>query len=335
MCLHDIDYFNKNYDFFVELGAFPIAISAQLQEATDRIVRAHRIKFPFIADHSRTAGAKFQLVYDMTKQEKKKLKDLGFNLDPLFGMEDISLYLPATYVVDQNGVIVYAFLDEDVTNRPNLEEMAYYIRKAKKDRKKLQAKLEQEKTPIKNLLLTLQPRLGHKGRVKRSSSKSSLASSTSNSSLQSSQAGDTSKDRDSLLFCIGQEVFFEGFQMFLEKSVCVENLLFFLEASDYMVKFHSLTEEEQKSEALRIADTFLTVGGDLEVNVDEITREKILIKCKEGLVRDNLFSPAALEIYQLLESDSLRKWRRTQEFHKIWEANGCPEAVSPIPDFAR
>jgi len=114
----------------------------------------------------------------------------------------------------------------------------------------------------------------------------------------------------------------------------MENLLFYLEVISFHDGFNNRTRQENMLQATLIYETFIKIGSDLELNLDDGTREAINSDFKQGYMNASLFTEAAKEIYRLMESDSFSKWKRTKEYAEVWKRNGSVEFLSPTPGFA-
>jgi len=71
-------------------------------------------------------GIVFQLLDGVAKIYGEK-----FNLDAYNGNEDNELPLAATYIIGQDGIIEYAFLDADYRNRANPEDLVAFLKNGK------------------------------------------------------------------------------------------------------------------------------------------------------------------------------------------------------------
>jgi len=75
------------------------------------------------------------------------------------------------------------------------------------------------------------------------------------------------------------------------------------------------------------------IGSSLEVNIDDTSREDIVLALKQQISK-NIFSNSQKEIFKLMETDSYSKWKRTKEYLKIWSQKGSLPFLSPIPTYA-
>jgi peroxiredoxin len=111
-----------------EAGASLLAISPQIAANSRKSVRTNGLEFPILSDtHNEVAhafGLRFELPDYLIELYKNLRNDLPtFNDDPSW-----TLPMPARYVIGQDGVIRYAEVNPDYTQRPEPEAMLDAIR---------------------------------------------------------------------------------------------------------------------------------------------------------------------------------------------------------------
>jgi peroxiredoxin len=115
---------------FEKLGASLVAISPQSLANSRKSVRQNNLGFPILADAKGEVAAAFGLRYALpdylVQLYKTRKNDLpAFNDDPSW-----TLPMPARYVIDRDGTIVYAEVNPDYTHRPEPEELLPALRLA-------------------------------------------------------------------------------------------------------------------------------------------------------------------------------------------------------------
>lgn len=111
-----------------EVGASLVAISPQIAANSRKSMRTNGLQFPILSDrHNDVAdafGLRFALPDYLIELYKNLRNDLpSFNDDPSW-----TLPMPARYVIGQDGVIRYAEVNPDYTQRPEPEAMLGAIR---------------------------------------------------------------------------------------------------------------------------------------------------------------------------------------------------------------
>ena len=116
----------------VAAGASLVAISPEKPDDTVSTAEKNALTFEVLSDVGQNVGRAFGLVYEFTEELKRAYN--GFNLDiPTRNGTPGEWALPvsATYVIDRNGSIVYAYTDADYRDRADPRDvLAVLTRKA-------------------------------------------------------------------------------------------------------------------------------------------------------------------------------------------------------------
>jgi len=116
----------------VAAGASLVAISPEKPDDTLSTAEKNALTFEVLSDVGQKVGRAFGLVYLFTEELKSAYR--GFNLDiPARNgtPDEWALPVSATYVIDRNGLIVYAYTDVDYRDRADPRDvLAALTRKA-------------------------------------------------------------------------------------------------------------------------------------------------------------------------------------------------------------
>jgi len=99
-------------------GASLVAISPQSVKQSFFMVDQHKLGFPLLSDSGNKIATGFGLTYSVPEEQRAIYKRAFVNLP--FVNEDASwtLPIPATFVLDRQGIITYMSANEDYTQRP-------------------------------------------------------------------------------------------------------------------------------------------------------------------------------------------------------------------------
>lgn len=97
-------------------GAQLVAISPQTPDNSMTIQERHNLEFEVLSDHGNKVARDFGLVFSLSEPVKEFFKVAGFNLPEYNGDDRWELPIPATYVVDQEGIVV-SHIDPDWSRR--------------------------------------------------------------------------------------------------------------------------------------------------------------------------------------------------------------------------
>jgi len=105
-------------------GATLVAISPNTPDVTMSTVEKLELEFPVLSDYDNLVGKQFNLVYEMTPENVEMYLNHDRDIGTLNGTGNWELPIPATYVIDREGVIRYAFVDLNHRRRAEPSEVA-------------------------------------------------------------------------------------------------------------------------------------------------------------------------------------------------------------------
>lgn len=114
-------------------GAELVAISPETPDSTSKTIKDNEIDFYVLSDADGKVGEKFGLMFKITEELKKVYQDFGINLEKANGNGKWELPLSATYIVNQDGKIVYSFVDADYRKRAETLDLIKILQDLKKN----------------------------------------------------------------------------------------------------------------------------------------------------------------------------------------------------------
>ncbi|HAE42612.1 MAG TPA: alkyl hydroperoxide reductase [Clostridiales bacterium] len=98
-------------------GAHLVAISPELPDITMTLKEKHALEFEILSDTDNMVAKEFGLVFKLEDKLVALYKKMGIDLVVSQGNRNSELPIPATYVVDTNGIIKLSYLNSDYTKR--------------------------------------------------------------------------------------------------------------------------------------------------------------------------------------------------------------------------
>ena len=107
-----------------------LAISPELPNHSLTTQEKNELKFPVLSDPDNQVAKKFGLVFELDNKLVPLFKE-NFNWDlvAINGTQKVELPIPATYVVNREGIIQFAFVQSDYTQRAEPERILEILRK--------------------------------------------------------------------------------------------------------------------------------------------------------------------------------------------------------------
>lgn len=104
-------------------GASLIAISPQQPDSSLSMQEKHSLTFPVLSDSGNAVSRAYGLVFSVGEDVKERYEAIGIDLAVVNGDEAWELPIPATYVIDTEGVVRFAFVEADYTQRATPQEI--------------------------------------------------------------------------------------------------------------------------------------------------------------------------------------------------------------------
>ena len=108
-------------------GGSIVAVSPQTQKQSFFMRDQHKLGFPLLVDAHNELARQFGLVYRVSEEQQALYSRTFVNLPFVNGDSSWELPIPATFVIDREGAIVFASANEDYMERPEpLEILALF-----------------------------------------------------------------------------------------------------------------------------------------------------------------------------------------------------------------
>jgi peroxiredoxin len=117
-CVGQMEAMNLILPQIEQSGAALVAISPQTVKQSFFMHVQHKLRFPLLSDTGNKVARQFGLTYRVPPQQEAVYRRAFVNLPFANGDESWELPIPATYVLDRDGKVIYASANEDYTERP-------------------------------------------------------------------------------------------------------------------------------------------------------------------------------------------------------------------------
>ncbi len=121
-CNITLHYLQEKLPEFKKAGATLIALTPELPDNSLSTSEKNNLEFTVLSDVANKVGKEYGVVFKLTN-EVASVYEESFGLIKSNGDDSNELPLAATYVIDENGIIQYAFLDPDYRNRAEPAEI--------------------------------------------------------------------------------------------------------------------------------------------------------------------------------------------------------------------
>lgn len=116
-CNLELRAFQQLLPEFQQSNAQVIAISPELPDNSLSVKEKHNLAFPVLSDVGNAIARDYGLVFALAESLRSLYKGFGINIPASNGDDSFELPVPATYIVDTDGTIRYAYANADYTLR--------------------------------------------------------------------------------------------------------------------------------------------------------------------------------------------------------------------------
>ncbi len=129
-CNINLQYLQQELPNIQAQGANLVALTPELPDQSMSTAEKHHLKFEVLSDVGNKVAKDYGVVFQLT-DEVAKIYNEKFGLSEYNGDASNELPLAATYIINTDGTIAYAFLDADYRKRAEPAEITAFLKKMK------------------------------------------------------------------------------------------------------------------------------------------------------------------------------------------------------------
>ena len=130
-CVGQMEAMNLIVPQLEEAGAILAAISPQTVKQSFFMHDQHKLRFPLLSDIGNKVGRQFGLTYSVPAAQEAIYRRAFVNLPFTNGDDSWELPIPATFILDCDGTILYASANEDYTDRPEPSDIIRVLQESR------------------------------------------------------------------------------------------------------------------------------------------------------------------------------------------------------------
>lgn len=128
-CNLELRAYEREIDRIRTLGATVVAISPETPEFAEQTADKNGLSFPVLSDVDLHVSRQFDLVFDLPDYLIEIYKASGLDVAKHNENDDWQLPKPATFIIDEDGVIRFAEVPSDYTKRVDPQTIIDYLEK--------------------------------------------------------------------------------------------------------------------------------------------------------------------------------------------------------------
>jgi len=126
-CVAQMEAMNLVLPEIERAGVTLAAISPQTVQQSFFMRDQHKLRFPLLSDAGNIVARQLGLTYRIPDDQKAVYQRAFVNLPFVNGDASWELPIPATYIIDRDGTVLYASANEDYTERPEPEDIVRFL----------------------------------------------------------------------------------------------------------------------------------------------------------------------------------------------------------------
>jgi len=131
VCSKYLNNYQDSIKILTDQGFNVVAITPESIENVEQTVKLHNISFTVIYDCQEKIMKDYDVMFNVTKDyQDKTLKNLSVDVAKNNGRDEARLPVPATYIINREGIIVAVQFDPDYHNRATVKWMLKNLGKA-------------------------------------------------------------------------------------------------------------------------------------------------------------------------------------------------------------
>jgi peroxiredoxin len=127
-CVGQMEGMNLVLPQIEQAGASLVAVSPQTVKQSFLMHDQHKVCFPLLSDAGNNVARQFGLTYRVPGPQEAVYRRAFVNLPFTNGDDSWELPIPATYILDRDGTVLYNSANEDYTERPEPSEIVETLR---------------------------------------------------------------------------------------------------------------------------------------------------------------------------------------------------------------
>lgn len=132
-CVGELSTIQKQLEDITSAGATVLAISPEKHENTSDLIEQKKLGFLFGTDHNNELATKLALSFKLDAKTIKRYKEYGIDLPATNDSKLWQLPIPATYIIDTDGSVVWSFVDPDYSKRADYTQVVKKLKELQQD----------------------------------------------------------------------------------------------------------------------------------------------------------------------------------------------------------
>ncbi|MEO8770827.1 MAG: peroxiredoxin-like family protein [Ferruginibacter sp.] len=126
-CNRELKMLEDSLSFFQAKGATVIAVTPEIQKNIEKTIEKTKATYSILYDDGLSIMKSYDVAFTLDSSMIGKFKGYGIDLNESNGANGNNLPVPAVYVINKEGMIVYRHFDPDYTKRATVKEILSHL----------------------------------------------------------------------------------------------------------------------------------------------------------------------------------------------------------------
>jgi len=122
-CNKHLKRLQDSLSLITEKGAQLLAITPEKQASVKKTTEKTGATFSIVSDENQKIMKAYDVAFSLDEKTAKRYKSFDIDIEANNGDNGASLPVPAIYIINKEGSIVYRFFNEDYKKRPSVKEI--------------------------------------------------------------------------------------------------------------------------------------------------------------------------------------------------------------------
>lgn len=108
-------------------GATLVAVTPEKPENINKTIAKTKASYPILFDDGLNIMKRYDVAFAVDDKTIEKYKSYGIDFSEVNGNNGASLPVPAVYIINKKGIIVYKYFDVDYRNRASVQDILNHL----------------------------------------------------------------------------------------------------------------------------------------------------------------------------------------------------------------
>lgn len=122
-CNKELSRLQDSLQMIIDKGAFVIAVSPEKPENINKTVEQTKASFSVIHDEGLKIMKAYDVAFEVPENTVTRYRNANIDIEKNNGANGKWLPVPAVYIIDKDGRIIYRFFESDYKKRPSVAQL--------------------------------------------------------------------------------------------------------------------------------------------------------------------------------------------------------------------